>query len=49
MMQHADEARTAPKLNGMAHHIALGGLDGRLVAEAIELDHTQKMAVLSTT
>jgi hypothetical protein len=30
----------------MAHRISLGGQDGGLVAEAIEFDHIQKMAVL---
>jgi hypothetical protein len=29
-----------PKLDGMAHRIALGLLDSRLLAEAIELDRT---------
>lgn len=30
----------------MVYRIALSGLDGRLVAEAIKLDHIQKMSVL---
>ena len=33
--------KRVPKLNGMAHRIALGLLDSRLLAEAIELDHPQ--------
>ena len=31
--------KRVPKLNGMAHRIALGLPDSRLLAEAIELDH----------
>jgi len=41
--------KRVPKLNGMAHRIALGLLDGRLLAEAIELDHTQKWPSFPTT
>ena len=37
MMQQADEAGTEAQWND---RIALGLLDGRLLAEAIELDHT---------
>jgi hypothetical protein len=41
--------KRVPKLNGMAHLIGLGLLDGRLLAEAIELDRTPNWPSLPAT
>jgi hypothetical protein len=45
MMQSADK-RLPLQTQGHGLRIVLSGLDGRLVAAAIELDHLQKMSVL---